>query len=61
MNCDKLQRKRWKDNRAPSGAPKHTSGGLAICISACEDNQMAADTTVSHHYYSIKYLCFFFP
>ncbi|KAA8545614.1 hypothetical protein F0562_020398 [Nyssa sinensis] len=35
---------RWVDNKPPSGAYKGTSGGLAICISACADDQMAADT-----------------
>ncbi|GJV07815.1 hypothetical protein Tco_1345471 [Tanacetum coccineum] len=36
---------RWLDNSAPSGAYKGTSGGHAISISACEDNQLAADTS----------------
>nr|GEZ67005.1 hypothetical protein [Tanacetum cinerariifolium] len=36
---------RWLDNRPPSGAYKGTSGGHAISISACEDNQLAADTS----------------
>ncbi|XP_062022365.1 metacaspase-1-like [Rosa rugosa] len=36
---------KWKDNSPPSGARKSTSGGLAICLSACEDDKMAADTT----------------
>ena len=36
----------WEDNSAPSKARKSTSGGLAICLSACNDDQMAADTTV---------------
>ncbi|GKF93631.1 hypothetical protein Tco_0283331, partial [Tanacetum coccineum] len=31
---------------APSGAYKGTSGGHAISISACEDNQLAADTSL---------------
>ncbi|KAK5770405.1 metacaspase-1-like [Gossypium arboreum] len=35
----------WKDNKPPSGARKQTSGGKAYCISACEDDQVAADTT----------------
>ncbi|XP_041015884.1 metacaspase-3-like isoform X1 [Juglans microcarpa x Juglans regia] len=39
-----LQNKGWKDNKPPSKAEKGTSGGLAICLSACEDDQMAADT-----------------
>ncbi|XP_050210260.1 metacaspase-1-like [Mercurialis annua] len=38
-------RKKWKNNSPPNGSRKHTNGGLAICISACEDSQMAADTT----------------
>ncbi|XP_004301564.1 PREDICTED: metacaspase-1-like [Fragaria vesca subsp. vesca] len=36
---------KWKDNSPPSRAMKSTSGGLAICLSACEDDKMAADTT----------------
>ncbi|GKU97994.1 hypothetical protein SLEP1_g11054 [Rubroshorea leprosula] len=35
---------RWDSNKPPSGVYKGTSGGLAICISACEDDQMASDT-----------------
>ncbi|KAK7328143.1 hypothetical protein VNO77_22239 [Canavalia gladiata] len=37
---------KWEDNRPTSKEPliKHTSGGLAICLSACGDNQMAIDT-----------------
>ncbi|KAF3435030.1 hypothetical protein FNV43_RR22117 [Rhamnella rubrinervis] len=35
----------WKDNKPPSGVAKGTSGGLAICLSACEDNEVAADTS----------------
>ncbi|OAY45109.1 metacaspase-1 isoform X2 [Manihot esculenta] len=34
----------WIDNSPPSGAKKDTSGGLAITITACRDDQMAADT-----------------
>ncbi|XP_020533883.1 metacaspase-1 isoform X2 [Jatropha curcas] len=37
-------RKCWDDNRPPSGVYKSTIGGLAIGISACRDDQMAADT-----------------
>ncbi|TKY71471.1 Metacaspase-1 protein [Spatholobus suberectus] len=40
---------KWKDNRSShSKEPivKHTSGGLAICLSACEDSQMAGDSAV---------------
>ncbi|KAJ9159120.1 hypothetical protein P3X46_024646 [Hevea brasiliensis] len=36
--------KTWDDNSPPSGVKKNTSGGLAITISACRDDQMAADT-----------------
>ena len=39
-------RKDWVDNSPPNNSRKHTDGGLAISISACEDNQMAADTSV---------------
>ncbi|XP_015578879.2 metacaspase-1 [Ricinus communis] len=39
------EKKKWRDNSPPNGTRKHTDGGLAISISACEDNQMAADTT----------------
>ncbi|KAJ1434932.1 Caspase-like domain superfamily [Sesbania bispinosa] len=37
---------KWVDNKPPSKEPivKDTSGGLVICLSACEDNQMAAET-----------------
>ncbi|KAL2511852.1 Metacaspase-3 [Abeliophyllum distichum] len=35
----------WNDNQPPSGAYKGTNGGKAICFSACEDHQMAADTS----------------
>ncbi|KAL5857331.1 hypothetical protein ACOSQ3_004789 [Xanthoceras sorbifolium] len=39
-------KKEWKDNSPPSsGVNKATSGGLAICISACADDQVASDTT----------------
>ncbi|KAE8698534.1 Metacaspase-2 [Hibiscus syriacus] len=39
------KRKRWRDNKPPSGVRKQTMGGKAYCISACEDDQVAADTT----------------
>ncbi|KAI3805093.1 hypothetical protein L1987_27140 [Smallanthus sonchifolius] len=35
----------WIDNRPPSGVFKGTSGGHAISISACEDDQLASDTS----------------
>ncbi|KAI8554844.1 hypothetical protein RHMOL_Rhmol05G0128700 [Rhododendron molle] len=37
--------KRWVNNKPPSGASKSTNGGLAISLSACADDQMAADTS----------------
>lgn len=37
---------KWDDNRPEGGnESKGTSGGKAICFSACEDYQQAADTT----------------
>ncbi|XP_020552708.1 metacaspase-1-like isoform X2 [Sesamum indicum] len=36
---------KWDDNRAPTGESKDTMGGKAICFSACEDYQQAADTS----------------
>ncbi|MED6185270.1 hypothetical protein PIB30_055447 [Stylosanthes scabra] len=43
-----LERNIWEDNKPPSKEPmrKHTSGGVAICLSACEDSQSANDSTV---------------
>ncbi|XP_028753206.1 metacaspase-1-like isoform X1 [Neltuma alba] len=43
----KLENHEWEDNKPPAKVPmrKHTSGGLAISFSACEDNQIAVDTT----------------
>ncbi|KAG4948282.1 hypothetical protein JHK86_041521 [Glycine max] len=38
---------KWKDNKPPHSKETmttQTNGGLAICLSACEDGQMAADT-----------------
>ncbi|CAI9104048.1 OLC1v1002655C1 [Oldenlandia corymbosa var. corymbosa] len=35
----------WNDNSPPSGSYKGTKGGTAICFSACEDHQQAADTS----------------
>ncbi|KAJ8754809.1 hypothetical protein K2173_012733 [Erythroxylum novogranatense] len=40
-----VKAKKWDDNKPPSGVRKHSNGGLAISISACEDNQVALDTT----------------
>lgn len=37
---------KWDDHRV-SHAYKGSSGGFAICISACKDHQNSADTTVS--------------
>ncbi|XP_030459182.1 metacaspase-1-like [Syzygium oleosum] len=36
---------RWEDQRGVSAAYKGTGGGLALSISACDDNQSSADTT----------------
>ena len=53
----------WSDNKPPSGVYKGTNGGLAISISACEDNQLAADTSVSKSFffydifYGLRGLC----
>ncbi|XP_028800771.1 metacaspase-3-like isoform X2 [Neltuma alba] len=37
----------WRGNKPSSTEPsrKHPNGGRAICISACEDHQMAVDTS----------------
>ncbi|KAI3836743.1 hypothetical protein MKW92_037771 [Papaver armeniacum] len=35
----------WEDHSPPSGAYKGTSGGLALCFSACDDHQTSADTS----------------
>ncbi|GAB2228297.1 hypothetical protein Droror1_Dr00010128 [Drosera rotundifolia] len=40
---DKLHK--WKNNSPPNGANKSTKGGQAICLSACQDDQLAVDTT----------------
>jgi hypothetical protein len=37
----------WEDQTLSPYAYKGTSGGLALCISACDDNQTSVDTTVS--------------
>ncbi|KAF2294090.1 hypothetical protein GH714_007435 [Hevea brasiliensis] len=37
--------KRWVDNNPPSADYKGTSGGLAICISACRDDQDVVDSS----------------
>lgn len=37
--------KKWEDNSPPSGIWKNTRGGWVISISACEDDQEAADTS----------------
>ncbi|VFQ81825.1 unnamed protein product [Cuscuta campestris] len=37
--------KRWTNNEPPSRTYKGTNGGKAICFSACEDHQLAADTS----------------
>ncbi|XP_017257242.1 metacaspase-1 [Daucus carota subsp. sativus] len=40
-----LKDKTWMNNHPPSNAYKGTSGGQAICFSACEDDQLAEDTS----------------
>uniref|UniRef100_A0A6N2MV95 Peptidase C14 caspase domain-containing protein n=1 Tax=Salix viminalis TaxID=40686 RepID=A0A6N2MV95_SALVM len=43
------EQKRWEDNSPPSGnARKHTDGGMAISISACQDHEIAVDTSVRY-------------
>jgi hypothetical protein len=42
----RLCRRKWEDNSPPSKAKKNTDGGIAIGLSACGDDQMAADTSV---------------
>ncbi|KAJ4827453.1 hypothetical protein Tsubulata_032972 [Turnera subulata] len=37
--------KKWKDDSPPSGSKQPSKGGLAISISACRDDQKAADTS----------------
>lgn len=34
----------WEDHRTPHGTYKGTRGGIAICISACDDHQSSGDT-----------------
>lgn len=41
-----VSRKKWLNNRPPSGAEKCTKGGRAICFSACRDDEMATDSNV---------------
>ncbi|CAJ1963473.1 unnamed protein product [Sphenostylis stenocarpa] len=42
----KKEKSNWKceEHRPPHCKEKQTSGGVAICLSACEDSQMAVDT-----------------
>lgn len=49
-----LIRRKWDDNSPEQGRnaySKGTSGGKAICFSACEDYQQAADTSVSYFFF----------
>jgi hypothetical protein len=49
----------WKDHRRRRAGYKGTSGGLAVCISACEDKDgKAANKSVSSNALGIL---FFFP
>ncbi|OWM63606.1 hypothetical protein CDL15_Pgr008149 [Punica granatum] len=36
---------RWEDHQLPSAAYRGTNGGVAICISACDDHETSADTS----------------
>ncbi|KAK4769180.1 hypothetical protein SAY86_027330 [Trapa natans] len=36
---------KWEDQRRPLAAYKGTSGGVAVCISACDDQGTSSDTT----------------
>ncbi|BAT86877.1 hypothetical protein VIGAN_05020400 [Vigna angularis var. angularis] len=45
-----------KENRSSHSKEKQTNGGVAICLSACDDAQVAADTAVR-----IFLLCFHLP
>lgn len=38
----------WKDQRRRKAGHKGTKGGLAVCISACDDNENAQDKSVSN-------------
>jgi len=46
----------WKENKSSHSKEKKTSGGLAICLSACEDSQVAADTAVRIFLYTFSSL-----
>lgn len=50
-------RENWENNYHPSSAFKGTSGGQAICFSACEDYQQAADTSVRFSFSQGKWSC----
>ena len=51
-------RKKWENSTRLSEEEKHTDRGLAISIAACEDRQVAADTSVRDSFTS-RYLCLF--
>lgn len=36
----------WEDQRCPTGGEKGTNGGLALCFSACDDDQTSLSTSV---------------
>jgi len=51
-------RKKWEISNRLSEDEKHTDRGLAISIAACEDRQVAADTSVRDSF-TLRYLCLF--
>ncbi|KAJ6959445.1 metacaspase-1-like isoform X1 [Populus alba x Populus x berolinensis] len=50
--------KKWENSTRLSEEEKHTDRGLAISLAACEDIQVAADTSVRDSFTS-RYLCLF--
>jgi hypothetical protein len=51
----------WKDHRHRRAGYKGTSGGLAVCISACEDKDgKAASKSVSSNALGILFFLFLF-
>ncbi|KAH9603166.1 hypothetical protein KSS87_018612 [Heliosperma pusillum] len=56
-----LKERKWLDNRPPSGVQKCTSGGRAVCFSACRDDEMATDSNVSSILTYIVYVFHFSP
>ncbi|KAI3755350.1 hypothetical protein L1987_55147 [Smallanthus sonchifolius] len=48
-NVYSMKKNAWIDNRPLSGVFKGTTGRHTISISACEDDQLVADTSVSEY------------